>query len=78
MVHFTDVYRYYLYGKHFTIRTDHASLQWMLNVKEPVDQLARWIQRMQNYKYTIGHRAGSKHGNADAMSRAGKCFRGGQ
>ena len=78
VVHFTDAYRYYLYGKHFTIRTDHASLQWMLNVKEPVDQLARWIQRMQNYQYTIEHRPGRKHGNADAMSRAGKCFRGGQ
>ena len=68
-------YRYYLYGKKFVVRTDHASLKWMLRVKEPKDQLARWIQRLSVFDFEIEHRPGKKHGNADALSR--KCFRGG-
>ena len=67
-------YRYYLYGKKFTVRTDHASLKWMLRVKEPKDQLARWIQRLSVFDFIIEHRPGKKHGNANALSR--KCFRG--
>lgn len=75
VVHFVDAYRYYLYGRPFLLRTDHSSLRWMLDQKEPRDQLARWIQRLSTYQFTIEHRAGKKHGNADGMSR--KCFRGG-
>ena len=70
-----ETYRYYLYGKRFTVRTDHASLKWILKVKEPKDQLARWIQRLSVFDFVIEHRPGKKHGNADALSR--KCFRGG-
>ena len=78
IVHFVEAYKYYLYGKPFIVRTDHSSLRWMLNQKEPTDQLARWIQRLSTYQFTIEHRPGKKHGNADAMSRRdGKCFRGG-
>ena len=75
VVHFVEAYRYYLYGKPFIVRTDHSSLRWMLNQKEPKDQLARWIQRLSVFTFTIEHRPGQKHANADALSR--KCFRGG-
>ena len=36
---------------------------------EPEGQIARWIEQLQEYTFTILHRAGQKHGNADAMSR---------
>lgn len=75
VVHFIEAYRYYLYGKEFVVRTDHSSLRWMLQQREPRDQLARWIQRLSPFRFVIQHRPGKKHGNADAMSR--KCFRGG-
>ena len=75
VVHFVEAYKYYLYGKPFLLRTDHSSLRWMLQQRDPKDQLARWIQRLSPYQFVIEHRAGKKHGNADAMSR--KCFRGG-
>ena len=77
VVHFVEAYRYYLYGRPFLVRTDHAPLKWMLRQKEPKDQLARWNQRMAPFKFTIEHRPGPKHGNADGMSRL-KCFRGGE
>ena len=33
----------YLYGRHFTIWTDHAALWWL---KNPEGQVARWIQKI--------------------------------
>ena len=76
VVHFVETYRYYLYGRPFVVRTDHSSLRWLLRQKEPRDQLARWIQRLSAYQFSIEHRPGKRHGNADGMSR--KCFRGGE
>ncbi|GFT17119.1 retrovirus-related Pol polyprotein from transposon 17.6 [Trichonephila clavipes] len=35
----------YLYGRRFLLRTDHASLTWLLNFKNSEGQIARWIQR---------------------------------
>ncbi|GBN01476.1 hypothetical protein AVEN_209205-1, partial [Araneus ventricosus] len=32
-------------------------------------QIARWIQRLQEYDFEIQHRKGTSHGNADALSR---------
>ena len=76
-VYFMRVYSHYLYGRHFLLRTDHAPLRWLLGRKDPRDQQARWMQRLSDFQYTVEHRPGKKHGNADALSRmpAGKCFR---
>ena len=59
----------YLYGRWFTIRSDHASLQWILNLKHPEGQLARSMEILQMYNFSIIHRAGRKHENPDALSR---------
>ena len=59
----------YLYGRKFLLRTDHASLRWLVNFKEPEGQLARWLQRLQQYDYVIVHRPGKNHQNADGLSR---------
>ena len=39
------------------------------NLKEPEGILARWAIKLQAYNYTIEHRAGLKHQNADGLSR---------
>ncbi|GBN35347.1 Retrovirus-related Pol polyprotein from transposon 297, partial [Araneus ventricosus] len=62
-------FHHYLYGRKFLLRTDHASLRWLLNFREPEGQIARWIQRLQEYDFEIQHRKGTSHGNADALSR---------
>ena len=59
----------YLYGRKFLLRTDHAALQWLLNFRRPEGQVARCIQSLQQYDFTVQHQPGSKHGNADALSR---------
>ncbi|UYV74968.1 hypothetical protein LAZ67_12001925, partial [Cordylochernes scorpioides] len=65
-------FHHYLYGQEFILRSDHASLQWLLNFKKLEGQLARWIQRLQEYQVKIQHRPGKRHQNADALSR-GPC-----
>uniref|UniRef100_A0A669BAU0 Gypsy retrotransposon integrase-like protein 1 n=1 Tax=Oreochromis niloticus TaxID=8128 RepID=A0A669BAU0_ORENI len=59
--------KYYLGGLHFTVRTDHAALQWLMSFKEPEGQLACWIEELQAYDFEVVHRPGAQHRNADAL-----------
>ena len=68
-VSFIKHFRPYPLGKPFVLRTDHCSLTWLYNFKNPEGQLARWLEALQEYNFTIEHRKGRLHGNADAMSR---------
>ena len=61
-------FRVYLFN-HFTIVTDHAALKWLMDKTEPTGRLARWTMFLQAFDFTILHRAGRKHCNADALSR---------
>ena len=69
IVVFTKHFHHYLWGRKFRIRCDHASLVWLVNFKEPVGMLARWISVLGNYDFEIEHRKGSLHLNADSLSR---------
>ena len=62
-------FRHYLVGRPVLVRTDHASLRWLLEFKEPEGQLARWLQVITTYDLRIQHRPGKLHGNADGLSR---------
>ena len=66
---FTDHFRPYLIGQQFVLRTDHGSLTWLANFKEPTGQTARWMEKLQSFNFQIQHRQGKKHTNADALSR---------
>ena len=37
-------------------------------IKNPEGELARRIERLQTYDFSIEHRRGIKHGNTDALS----------
>ena len=47
IVEFVQHFRQYLLGRQFTLRTDHGSLVWVRNFKEPEGQLARWLERLE-------------------------------
>jgi len=69
IVHFTKLFRQYLLGRKFMIRTDHAALSWLQRTPEPIGQNARWLEQLGEYDFTICHRKGTSHSNADALSR---------
>ena len=62
-------FRQYLTGRHFIIRTDHAALSWLRRTPEPMPQLARWLTFIEEFDYEVVHRDGTKHSNADGLSR---------
>jgi len=62
-------FRQYLIGRHILLRTDHHSLKWLNTFKRPEGILARWIETLSEFDYTIEHRAGKLHCNADGVSR---------
>ncbi|CAG2211272.1 unnamed protein product [Mytilus edulis] len=59
----------YLLGRKFKIRSDHQALIWLFRLKEPRGRIARWIEVLSAYNFSIEYRAGKKMGHADALSR---------
>jgi len=51
----------YLIGHKFVIRSDHAFLQWIRRTPEPMAHAGRWLAIMEEFDFTVKHRAGSKH-----------------
>ena len=70
-----EKYRQYLEGTHFTVITDHSSLRWLKNLRDPTGRLARWAMRLAQHDMEIIHRKGTLHQLPDALSRFGceKC-----
>ena len=62
-------FRVYLHGVKFTVITDHQPLLWLMSCTELNGKHARWALLMQDYEFTIEHRPGLKHQNADVPSR---------
>ena len=71
VVFYLKYFRHYLLGAALPtkVRTDHAAIQWLRRIPEPVGQQARWLEIMEEFEISIEHRVGRSHGNADAMSR---------
>ncbi len=62
------MFRPYIWGLKFIVRTDHASLKWLF--RQNADGMTfRMLQNSQEYEFEVVHRPGIKHGNADGLSR---------
>ena len=66
---FIHHFRPYLLGHRFVMCTDHSSLFWLKNFKDPEGQLAHCLEQLEQYTFEVVHRKGSSHGNADTLSR---------
>ena len=67
-----DHFKYYLYGRSFTLITDHQALVSALNSnrsnKTYQSRLTRWIDRLIPFDFDIKHLSGSKMGLIDYIS----------
>jgi hypothetical protein len=59
----------YLYGKEFTVMTDHQPLQGVIKVKKPKTRLFNWAMRLNQYNVRIRYRPGGLNQEADFLSR---------
>jgi hypothetical protein len=56
-------------------------LSYLRTTTDLIGQAARWLEFIEEYDFTIQHRAGTSHGNCDALSRRppseseAQCFR---
>lgn len=66
---FVEHHKHHLLGRKFLIRTDHQALKWLFSLREPKNRIARWIEILSAYDFTVEYRPGKRHGNADALSR---------
>ncbi len=69
IVYWITFFHHYLHGSKFIVMTDHAALRWLMEAREQRGRLACWALKLQPYEFEIVHCAGSKHANADTMTR---------
>ncbi|MCP3686732.1 MAG: hypothetical protein GY861_29185, partial [bacterium] len=60
-----------MFGKEFTLISDHAPLKWLMSASHSSGRLQRWALTLQEYNFQIKHKAGRLNANADALSRLG-------
>ena len=63
----------YLFGRNFTLCTDHKPLQSLLNESKSIPCMAsariqRWALILASYEYTIKYKSGPANSNAEALS----------
>ena len=59
----------YLYGHEFVLQTDHQPLVHLNNLRDVGGRIARWSMFLQQFSFTVKHKAGRLNGNADGLSR---------
>jgi hypothetical protein len=59
----------YLYGKKFTIYTDHKPLIFLYSMKNPSSKLTRMRWDLEEFNYIVKYIPGSSNCGADALSR---------
>lgn len=64
-----DHFRPYIFGRKFTIITDHRPLIYLNNTKNPTSQMMRWKIRLSEYDFDIAYKKGKINMNADSLSR---------
>ena len=58
-----------MYGKKFTLLTDHKPLVWFQNSKDPCSRVSRWRLKLAEYDFDVIYKAGKMNVNADVLSR---------
>jgi hypothetical protein len=62
-------WRPYLWGRAFTVRTDHYNLKFILDQRLSTIPQHTWVSKLFGYDLTVEYRPGKLNGAADALSR---------
>lgn len=62
-------FRHYLFGHHFVIKTDHASLRYLRDQVLQTPEQVKYLPKLLGYNFDIEYRAGNLNVAADALSR---------
>lgn len=62
------LFRSYLKGNRFTVRTDHEAIMWLLSTTEATDNPAHWLRRLLKFVFDVVHHASVKQQAANALS----------
>ena len=62
-------WRPYLWGRPFTVRTDHWSLKFLLDQRLTTIPQHTWVSKLFGYDFNVEYRPGSQNVVADALSR---------
>lgn len=71
IVYATKIFRPYLLGRHFVIKTDHAPLKWLYSMTNPASRLTKFRLALEPFDFTVEHVKGTDNVVADALSRIG-------
>lgn len=64
-----EKFRGYVEGSKFTVFCDHASLEYLRNMKNPSPLMARWILRLNAFRFDVKYRKGALNKVPDCLSR---------
>jgi hypothetical protein len=62
-------WRPYLWGRSFTVRTDHRSLKYILDQRLITIPQHQWVIKLFGYDLDVIYNPGNQNGAADALSR---------
>ena len=69
MVHALKMWRHYLMGRKFELRTDHCGLKYLFDQLTLNPRQARWLEFLCEFDFEIKHIKGKENKVADALSR---------
>lgn len=64
-----EAFRYFLYGRHFTVLSDSKPLSHYKKTTSPADITTRWLLQLGEYSFTFKHIAGKENLLPDYFSR---------
>ena len=69
IVHALNMWRHYLMGRRFELRTDHCGLKYLFDQPTLNARQARWLEFLCEFDFEIKHFKGKKNKVVDALSK---------
>ena len=69
IVHALKMWRHYLMGRSFELRTDHCGLKYLFDQPTLNARQVRWLEFLCEFDFEIKHIKGKENKVADALSR---------